>query len=133
VLAGLACDSLRSEARRRAEAVTGRFTGHHALLLAQMLNSIDALTADIATIQRRIDTQIAELTDAGGPTRRTPLRRSPRRAGNPGRDRHRHDPHPDPGAWAIAGSPRVGCSDPWVSRYLMQVSAFACLSAVIRP
>ncbi|MBA3292667.1 MAG: hypothetical protein H0T40_02750 [Geodermatophilaceae bacterium] len=39
--------------------MTGRFTDHHAFLLARMPGRVDAITADIATVQERIDDQIA--------------------------------------------------------------------------
>src|SRR5438309_922196 len=51
VLAGLARGSMRSKTSRLAEALTGRFTDHHAFLLTQMLQRIDAISADIATVQ----------------------------------------------------------------------------------
>src|SRR3954452_1476100 len=55
VLANLARGSLRSKTARLTEALTGRFTDHHAFLLAQMLRRVDAITADVATVQARID------------------------------------------------------------------------------
>jgi transposase len=61
VLAELARGSMRSKTARLNEALTGRFTEHHAFLLTQMLNRVDAITADIATVQARIDAQIGEL------------------------------------------------------------------------
>jgi transposase len=64
VLAGLARASLRSKTDRLTEALTGRFTEHHAFLLTQMLHRIDALSADIATVQDRIDAQIAPFAQA---------------------------------------------------------------------
>jgi transposase len=59
VLADLARGSLRAKTERLTEALTGRFTEHHAFLLAQMLRRVDAITADVATVQERIDVQIA--------------------------------------------------------------------------
>jgi transposase len=59
VLANLARGSLRAKTERLTEALTGRFTEHHAFLLAQMLRRVDAITADVATVQERIDVQIA--------------------------------------------------------------------------
>lgn len=50
---------MRSKTGRLEEAFTGRFSEHHAFLLATMLNRVDAITADIATVQARVDTQIA--------------------------------------------------------------------------
>jgi transposase len=64
VLAGLARGTLRSKIDRLIEALTGRFTDHHAFLLNQMLHRIDAITADVATVQDRIDAQIAPFARA---------------------------------------------------------------------
>jgi transposase len=64
VLAGLARGTLRSKTARLTEALTGRFTDHHAFLLTQMLRRVDAITADIATVQERIDAQIAPFAQA---------------------------------------------------------------------
>jgi transposase len=64
MLAGLARGSLRSKTARLTEALTGRFTDHHAFLLTQMLHRIDAISADIATVQDRIDAQIAPFASA---------------------------------------------------------------------
>src|SRR3712207_9048833 len=50
VLANLARATLRSKTDRLTEALTGRFTDHHAFLLTQMLRRVDAITADIATL-----------------------------------------------------------------------------------
>jgi transposase len=66
VLAGLARGTLRSKTARLTEALTGRFTDHHAFLLTQMLRRVDAITADIATVQERIDAQIAPFAQAVG-------------------------------------------------------------------
>ena len=63
-LANLARGSLRNETGRLTEALTGRFTQHHAFLLTQMLRRVDAITADIATVQERIDVQIAPFAQA---------------------------------------------------------------------
>jgi transposase len=64
VLAELARGSLRSKTARLTEALTGRFTEHHAFLLTQMLRRVDAITADVATVQARIDAQLGELAPA---------------------------------------------------------------------
>src|SRR3954470_347722 len=64
VLADLARGSLRSTTARLTEALTGRFTDHHAFLLTQMLARIDGITADIATVQARIDAQMNDLAPA---------------------------------------------------------------------
>ncbi|GAB3318056.1 IS110 family transposase [Geodermatophilus aquaeductus] len=64
VLAELARGSLRSKTARLTEALTGRFSEHHAFLLMQMLQRVDAATADIAAVQARIDARIGELAPA---------------------------------------------------------------------
>jgi transposase len=64
VLADLARGSLRSKTERLTEALTGRFTEHHAFLLAQMLRRVDAITADVTAVQARIDVQIAPFAQA---------------------------------------------------------------------
>src|SRR3954453_8472174 len=63
-LARLAPGSGRSKNPRLTEALTGRFPEHHAFLLTRMLARIDALSADIATVQDRIDAQIAPFAQA---------------------------------------------------------------------
>ena len=64
VLADLARGTLRSKTARLTEALTGRFTEHHAFLLSQMLRRVDAITADVATVQARVDAQLGELAPA---------------------------------------------------------------------
>jgi transposase len=61
VLADLARGTLRSKTARLTEALTGRFTDHHAFLLARMLRRVDAITSDVATVQARIDAQLGAL------------------------------------------------------------------------
>jgi transposase len=64
VLARLARGSMRSKIGRLEEAFTGRFSDHHTFLLSTMLNRVDAITADIDTVQARIDSQIAPFGEA---------------------------------------------------------------------
>jgi transposase len=64
VLAELARGRLRAKTGPLTEALTGRFTDHHAFLLTQMLHRVDAVTDDIATVQARIDEQVGELAPA---------------------------------------------------------------------
>jgi transposase len=61
VLANLPRGSLRAKTARLTEALTGRFIEHHAFLLTQMLHRVDAVSADIATVQARIDDRVGEL------------------------------------------------------------------------
>jgi transposase len=69
VLAQLARRTMRKKITALEEAFTGHFTGHHAFLLARMLNRVDAITTDIAA-PRRTDRSTGH-----------PLRRAPEQAG----------------------------------------------------
>ena len=64
VLARMARGSMRSKTARLEEAFTGRFSDHHAFLLRTMLSRVDAISADIAAVQERIEEQIAPFADA---------------------------------------------------------------------
>jgi transposase len=64
VLAQLARHTMRKKISVLEEAFTGYFTGHHAFLLAQMLGRVDAITADIAALDARIEEQIAPFAAA---------------------------------------------------------------------
>ena len=64
VLAQLARRSMRKKITVLEEAFTGYFTDHHAFLLARMLARVDAITADIAAMDARIEQQIAPFAAA---------------------------------------------------------------------
>jgi transposase len=64
VLANLARTRMRTKLADLREAFTGRFDDHHAFLLARMLDHIDALDADIAAVDARIEELIAPFADA---------------------------------------------------------------------
>ncbi|MEU8280341.1 transposase, partial [Microbispora bryophytorum] len=64
VLAQLARTSLRGKIAALEEAFTGRFTDHHAFLLTRMLARVDAISADIAELDRKIEEEIAPFVDA---------------------------------------------------------------------
>ena len=64
VLAQLARARMRTKISELEEAFHGRFTDHHAFLLAKMLARIDAINADIAEVEDRIEAQIAPFADA---------------------------------------------------------------------
>src|SRR3954463_6730632 len=81
VLAELARGRLRSKPDRLVEALTGRFTDHHAFLLARMLQRIDGITADIAAVQARIEGQLGELAPAVARPGATPASGPPRSPG----------------------------------------------------
>jgi transposase len=62
-LAQLARGSMRGKISVLEEAFTGHFTDHHAFLLTQMLRRIDAISADIAVLDARIEEQIAPFAE----------------------------------------------------------------------
>jgi len=66
VLAQLARRSMRAKITLLEEAFTGYFTDHHAFLLRQMLARIDAISADIAALEARIEEDIAPFAAAAG-------------------------------------------------------------------
>ena len=55
MLADLAKGALRKKIPALREALQGRFTGHHALLIGQMLAQIDFLDETIATLSERVE------------------------------------------------------------------------------
>jgi transposase len=64
VLAQMARTALRRKISALEEAFTGHFTEHHAFLLAKMLTRIDALDADIADLDGRIEAMVAPFAQA---------------------------------------------------------------------
>lgn len=66
VLAQHARTTMRRKIGVLEEALVGRFNNHHAFLLCRMLTRIDALSADIATLDAQIDREITPFADAVG-------------------------------------------------------------------
>ena len=64
VLARMARGRMRAKITQLEEAFTGYFTDHHAFLLATMLARIDALNADIAKLEAKIDEMISPFAPA---------------------------------------------------------------------
>lgn len=64
VLAQLARSRMRTKLRDLEEAFVGRFSEHHAFLLARMLARIDAINADIAAVEDRIEELVAPFAPA---------------------------------------------------------------------
>jgi transposase len=64
ILAQLARSRLRSKIPRLEESFVGRFTAHHGFLLAKMLARIDAINADIAEVDTRIEAHVAPFDEA---------------------------------------------------------------------
>ncbi|MFJ7911409.1 IS110 family transposase [Kitasatospora sp. NPDC096204] len=58
VLAGMALGSMRGKREILAEALRGRFTGHHAFMVRAMLDRIDACIEMEARLSERIDAQV---------------------------------------------------------------------------
>jgi transposase len=63
VLAQLARRSMRAKITVLEEAFTGHFTEHHGFLLGTMLARVDAISADIAALDARIQAQAAPLAE----------------------------------------------------------------------
>ena len=63
-LAQLARTRMRAKLGQLTEAFTGHFTDHHAFLLATMLDRVDAVSADIATLEAKIEAEIAPFAAA---------------------------------------------------------------------
>jgi len=59
VLAEMARGRMRVKRPQLVEALTGRFSDHHGYLLAKMLARIDAIDADIADLDARIEAQLS--------------------------------------------------------------------------
>src|SRR3954466_12483304 len=66
VLSQLARSRMRAKIGALEEAFVGRFSDHHAFLLATMLARVDALDADIAAVEARIEDLISPFVDALG-------------------------------------------------------------------
>jgi transposase len=64
VLAQLARSRMRTKIGALEEAFTGHFTDHHAFLLAKMLARVDAIDADIAELDTKIEEMIAPFAAA---------------------------------------------------------------------
>jgi transposase len=64
VLAQFARGRMRGKLVDLEDAFTGRFDDHHAFLLAKMLTRIDMVSADIADLEARIDSQLVPFAEA---------------------------------------------------------------------
>jgi transposase len=64
VLAQLARSRLRAKIGPLEEAFVGRFSDHHAFLLAKMLARVDALDGDIAAVEARIEDLLGPFVDS---------------------------------------------------------------------
>jgi transposase len=66
VLAGLARGKMKAKRAALAEALTGRFDGHHAELARMLLDQVDALTAQVGWLTSRIEELVAAIPAARG-------------------------------------------------------------------
>ena len=66
VLADLARGSMRRKVPALVEAFTGRFNAHHGFLLSRMLAHVEAIDADIAAVEARIDEHILPFVEEVG-------------------------------------------------------------------
>ena len=66
VLAGLARGRMKVKHAALVQALTGRFGDHHGELARMLLDSYDALTAQIGTLTSRIEELIAAIPEARG-------------------------------------------------------------------
>jgi transposase len=64
VLAGMARTGMRKKIPELREAFEGRFSEHHAFLLARMLAHVDAIDRDIRAVEERIEDLIVPFADA---------------------------------------------------------------------
>jgi transposase len=64
ILAGMARSVMRNKIPQLREAFTGRFNDHHAFLLGRMLAHVDAIDADIAAVEDRIEELIVPFAEA---------------------------------------------------------------------
>nr|WP_019873227.1 IS110 family transposase [Sporichthya polymorpha] len=64
VLAEMARGPMRGKLALLEEAFTGYFTAHHGFLLGKMLSRIDAISADIAEVETRIEAHVAPFATA---------------------------------------------------------------------
>jgi transposase len=69
VLTQLARRAMRKKITVLEEAFTGYFTGHHAFLLRQLPGRVDAIAADIAALDTRIEEQTAPFRRGGSQAR----------------------------------------------------------------
>jgi transposase len=66
VLAGLAVGRMRAKLKELAEALDGRFEDHHGELARILLDQVDALTAQVNALDKKISALIAQIPAAWG-------------------------------------------------------------------
>ena len=108
MLADLAKRRLRSKIPALTEALTGRFTEHHAFLARVHLDLIDQHTAAIDAITTRIEATIEPFHVVSRPDLHHPGHQHPDRRRHHRRDRWRHDPLPHRRSSGVVGRNHPG-------------------------
>ena len=102
-LADLAKRRLRAKIPELTEALTGRFSNHHAFLAGMYLDAIDQRSQQIADLTARIEVMIEPFSRLLRPHRHHPGDRRTMRGSDRGRDRRRHEHLPDRGTPNLLG------------------------------
>ena len=103
VLADLAKRRLRAKISELTEALTGRFSDHHAFLAGMYLAAIDQRSRHIAELTARIEVVIEPFSLLLRPHRHHPRHRRTIRGSDRGRDRSGDEHLPDCGASGLLG------------------------------
>ena len=132
VLAQYARGRMRGKITDLEEAFTGWFSDHHAFLLAKMLTRIDAVSADVAELDARIEAELVPFAEAdhlaAALRPRGPLRR-PRRRVLQRPHQHQHQeaqPHPPARSPWLQGHPRTRRLNPRETPRPASPEAVAC-------
>ena len=102
-LADLAKRRLRVKIPELTEALTGRFSEHHAFLARMYLEVIDQRTRQIEELNARIEVVMEPFQSFCALIAHHPRDRAALRGSDRGRDRRRHDHLPDRGAPGVVG------------------------------
>ena len=108
VLAELAQGRLRNKLPQLRQALRGRFSDHHALLVRLALAHLEHLEGAIAALDHRVDEVIAPFAQGQGPAGHHHRGGQAGRRDHHRRDRHRHDGVPHRRAPGLLGWPLPG-------------------------
>src|SRR6266568_6585668 len=103
VMADLAQGRLRNKLPELRQALAGRIQPHHMILVGQILAHIDFLEQAIGQMQTEIERCLPPFEVALELLQSIPRHQGCRRRGDPGRDRHRHEPVPQRGPPGLVG------------------------------
>ena len=110
VLAQMARAAMRGKITALQEAFTGFFTDRHALLLQRRLARVDAIDADIAALDARIEEMVAPFARQSSAWMRS-RHQHRHRISDPGRDRDRYGPLPHRRPPGLLGQVRPGARE----------------------